>query len=249
MKYENRKNKYGLVNYLSLGIIVLGFFIWPQISLAAATSSQTAKQKVKPNILFTVPFTSQAPLFQWKDDRQQDGCEEASALMAMVWVKGGEGYSKQVWRDKIVGLSDWEKKKYGEYRDVSLKDMVDWIFKDYLNYQGAAIKPVKSASDILLELEKGNLVLTPMDGRALKNPNFTGAGPERHMILIKGYDYKTKQFITNDPGTRKGEGYRYDEKVIFNAIRPYKTGYHLPFGPLKKEMIVVSKIVASAPKK
>jgi hypothetical protein len=220
-------------------IIIAIFFI------CSATGVSAASPAVKKNIVLSVPFTSQAPLFEWKDERQQDGCEEASALMALVWAKGGQGYTKKVWRDKIVGLSDWENKKYGEYRDVALTDMVDWIFRDYFDYSGAQIKTVKSAADIRSELEKGNLVLAPMNGQALKNPNFTSPGPERHMILIKGYDYKAKQFITNDPGTRKGENYRYSEKTIFNAIRAYKTGYKLPFGPLRKEVIVVSKLPAA----
>lgn len=217
-------------------IIVALFFIFSALSVSAASPA------VKKNIILPVPFTSQAPLFEWKDERQQDGCEEASALMAMLWAKGGPGYTKQVWRDKIVGLSDWENKKYGEFRDVALTDMVDWIFKDYFDYSGAQIKTIKSAADIRLELERGHLVIAPMNGQALKNPNFTSPGPERHMILIKGYDYKAKQFITNDPGTRKGENYRYSEKIIFNAIRAYQTGYKESFGPLRKEVIVVSKV-------
>src|SRR3989338_7629179 len=39
-------------------------------------------------VLWEVPFTSQAPRGNWKDPRQQAGCEEASVLMAMRWVRG-----------------------------------------------------------------------------------------------------------------------------------------------------------------
>ncbi len=38
----------------------------------------------------SVPFTVQAPLGDWTDARQQDGCEEASVLMAMAWVRDEE---------------------------------------------------------------------------------------------------------------------------------------------------------------
>lgn len=61
------------------------------------------------------------------------------------------------------------------------------------------------------------------------------------MILIKGYDYKTKQFITNDPGTRRGENYRYSALTIFKAIRPYRTGNKVAFAKLVKEMLVISR--------
>ncbi|MFA6995434.1 MAG: C39 family peptidase [Patescibacteria group bacterium] len=228
------------LKYLAPVFILFSFFIM--------TFSVRTVFAVSKTILLKVPFTSQAPEANWKDERQQDGCEEAAALMAMSWVRLGSQQtkaeiilSKRQWRDKIVGLSDWELKKYGEYRDLSLTAIRDWIFKDYFSYKLVAIKKVNSPADIIKELEKGNIILLPMNGRALKNPNFTSPGPERHMILIKGYDYSTKKFITNDPGTRRGENYRYSAETIFKAIRTYKTGYKLPFGKLTKEMLVVSR--------
>jgi len=221
-----------------------GHFLGPLLLLSFIFISPTAA--LAKSLVLTVPFTSQAPLAQWKDERQQDGCEEAAALMARAWLKG-EALQKttpliqKAWRDKIVNLSDFEQKKYGEYRDVSLNDMVAWIFKDYFKYEKVSVKPIKTAADIIRELEKGNLILTPMNGQLLKNPYFTAPGPERHMILIKGYDYQTKQFITNDPGTRRGENYRYSAKILFGAIRAYPTGYKKPIKDVVKEMLVVEK--------
>lgn len=37
-------------------------------------------------ILYDVPFAAQAPFGEWSDKRQQDGCEEVSALMAVKWA-------------------------------------------------------------------------------------------------------------------------------------------------------------------
>lgn len=188
-----------------------------------------------------VPFVSQAPLSEWSDPRQQDSCEEAVVLMSMAWAKDGISTSTDAnlynfknlsladWRDKLVALSDFQQEKYGEYRDASLEDIEIRLFRDYFSYEKTKIKDVLSPKDIILELEKGNLVLIPANGQALKNPNFKAPGPERHMVLIKGYDYEAKEFITNDPGTRNGADYRYDEELLFKAIRPYKTGYHEPF--------------------
>lgn len=228
------KNK--LKQYFFVGILIL---------LASFCFSQDG-EAASNNLIITVPFTSQAPLAKWQDSRQQDGCEEAVSLMAMAWVKG-EGLtvknkiSKATWEKKIIALSDFEKKKYGEYRDVTLSDMIKWIFKDYFKYDKVNIKSLVSTKDILAELEKGKIVLLPMNGRELKNPNFKAPGPVTHMVLIKGYDYKTKEFITNDPGTRNGENYRYPEKIILKAIRVYPTGYHLTVKKIEKSMIVVEK--------
>src|SRR3989344_4812592 len=70
-------------------------------------------------------------------------------------------------------------------------------------------------------------------------PNYTAPGPERHMILIRGYDDETGEFITNDAGTRRGEKYRYKYRTLFNAIRDYPTGDHIPITGVDKKMIVV----------
>lgn len=218
-----------LFSRLILASLVVSLFL---VALPETVSAQAP-------VIINVPFTSQAPLGEWKDPRQQDGCEEAAVAMAMAWAGGEKNITKENWRLRILILSTFEKKKYGEYRDVALADVQAWLLRDYFKYENSFIKKVATASDIIKELEAGNIVLMPTDGRKLKNPNFTGAGPERHMIVIKGYDYEKKQFITNDPGTRRGESYRYSEKTIIDAIRSYHTGYHKPIKEVVKEVIVV----------
>ena len=188
-----------------------------------------------------VPFISQAPLAQWSDSRQQDGCEEAAAIMAMAWVNGETKLDKTKSRDLIVKISDFEKKKYGEYRDVYVDDVVSNIFKGWFKYEKVKVLKKVTLDQIKKELAKGNLVLAPTNGQILKNPNFKSPGPERHMVLIKSYDAKKKQFITNDPGTRNGENYRYGETLLFKAIRAYPTGYHKKIVGIEKSVIIVEK--------
>ncbi len=188
-----------------------------------------------------VPFTSQAPTGGWDDQRQQDGCEEAAAYMAYLWTqKKGMPGSKQALAD-MLAISDYEQETYGEYRDVSLEDIRDWIFKDYFKYSNIEVKQGIKAADIIEALESGAVVLAPMNGQKLGNPNFSGAGPERHMILIRGYDPAKKQFIANDPGTRRGERYRYSESTIMSALLAYPTGYHVPADENKKGILIVRK--------
>jgi len=232
----SRQNKFA-TSTLTIASTLLG--LAGLISLTFLFSQPV--QAATPPLLLNVPFTSQAPTGEWKDIRQQDGCEEAAVAMAMAWAGREKNITPANWRLRILILSTFEKKKYGEFRDVSTKDVVNWLFKDYFKYPNVEIKTVVRADDIIKELKAGKVVLTPMNGRALKNPNFSGLGPERHMILIKGYNYQTQEFITNDPGTRKGENYRYSAKTIVSAIRAYATGFKVPFGKtVIKEMIVVS---------
>ncbi|MDO8592801.1 MAG: C39 family peptidase [bacterium] len=191
-------------------------------------------------LIDNVPFTSQAPFGGWNDQRQQDGCEESSALMAVKWARG-QNLTKAEALKEITGLSDWLLKKYGEYRDISAENTVDWIFKDYFKYNKITLVHDITANDIIAELAKGNLIITPMNGQIMHNPNYKAPGPPRHMIVIRGYDPGTKQFITNDPGTRNGELYLYDDAVLFEAIRDYPTGYHEIINQIEKNMIVISK--------
>jgi len=191
-------------------------------------------------LIDNVPFTSQAPFGGWADIRQENGCEEASALMAVKWARQ-QSLSKTEALKEITGISDFLLKKYGEYRDTSSQNTVEWIFKDYFEYEKVTMVRDITVNDIIEELNKGNLVITPMNGQIMHNPNYKQPGPPRHMIVIRGYDPKTKEFITNDPGTRKGELYRYDANLLYEAIRDYLTGYQEIITDIGKDMIVVSK--------
>ena len=70
----------------------------------------------------------------------------------------------------------------------------------------------------------------------LKNPYYTQPGPERHKVVIIGYDPDNKEFITNDPGTRRGADYVYDGALLWDAIHDWNGG-DVPQGA--KVMIVV----------
>lgn len=213
-----------------------------QAATAPTTPAEETKNPPKKNtyVDIKVPFTSQAPTGNWDDERQQDGCEEASALMAVRWAQG-KGISSGEALREITALSDYEQRNYGEFRDISLSDVKKWIFNDYFKYAKVEVRLNASAQDIIDELQAGNVVLAPMNGQKLGNPYFSGAGPERHMLLIRGYDPEKNQFITNDPGTKRGEGYRYSVETIMNANLAYPTGHHETISGNPKGVIIVRK--------
>lgn len=189
------------------------------------------------SILLDVPFIVQAPFGEWGNPVFQDACEEAALIIAMLWLENKE-FSKEQARDEIQKMSDFELEKYGEYRDRSASDTVQ-LMKDYFGYQNIEAKFNITTEDIKSELKKGNLVIVPVNGQILKNPYYTPPGPERHMLVIIGYDGKTNEFITNDVGTRLGKSYRYKENTIYQAIRDYETGYHIPIAEVRKTMIII----------
>lgn len=191
------------------------------------------------NIVFDVPFTPQSPFADWDDPIFQDGCEEAVALMAVSWARG-ESLNQTKAKNEIVAASSYQTENYGEYRDASVEDTVKRIIKGYFAYKNVNVKNNITIEDIIFELINGNLIILPMNGQELRNPYYTPPGPERHMIVVIGYDEEKKEFITNDPGTKRGEEYRYNEDILFSAVRDYYTGYHVEINDVRKNMIIVT---------
>lgn len=247
---------------LAFSLLILGglFVIsnTAQVTVTSMTSGTTAQEhktedhKAEENfrieekietqsILFNVPFTSQAPFGNWENIVLQQACEEASMLMAMLWVEGKEFISKEDAEKTILEISDFEKKNYGYFEDTSAQDTAI-IMKDYFNYNNIEVLYDIGSADIKRELLNGSLVIAPMNGQRVGNPFYTPPGPLRHMILVVGYDVETKEFITNDPGTRRGEGFRYKEDIFESAIQDYVTGHKEPIVGVRSAMIVVRRI-------
>nr|ALV85551.1 peptidase C39-like family protein [uncultured bacterium pA1] len=185
-----------------------------------------------------VAFASQAPLGNWSDRREQEGCEEASAYMAVKWARR-ETFSLAEAERFIQDVSDWEKATYGHYEDTSAQDTADRIIKGYLKYGAVETKQEIGVDDVYRALAEGGVVVLPVNGRLLPNPYFTSPGPIRHMILVIGYDAATDQFIVNESGTRHGAGFRYARTDLASALMDYPTGYHETIVPGKTAMVVV----------
>ncbi|OGF26287.1 hypothetical protein A2303_03765 [Candidatus Falkowbacteria bacterium RIFOXYB2_FULL_47_14] len=208
---------------------------------AEVVGEATTTRKEEEELSLEVPFVSQAPLGDWSDPRQQDGCEEASAFMAVLWARNEAAPTPPQVLKEIIAISEHENEKYGSFHDTSAKDTGERILIDYFGHERFKVKYDFNVDDIKNELALGHPVIIPADGRKLRNPFYTPPGPERHMLIIKGYDPAKKEFITNDPGTRQGENYRYGEELLFEAIRDYPTGNHEVQNGAGKAMIVIFK--------
>ncbi|MBI4359799.1 MAG: DUF192 domain-containing protein [Candidatus Jacksonbacteria bacterium] len=192
---------------------------------------------VKNQVLADVPFTPQAPFGEWSDPRQEDGCEEASIIMAIAWVNG-EKLTREGAKDEILKLAEFQKERNGFFEDTSAED-TSRLMREYYKHESIVEKET-SIDAIKKHLAEGRIVIAPMDGQKLKNPYYTEPGPPRHMVLIIGYDDKTGEFITNDPGTRRGAGYRYQYQRFMDSIRDYPSGKNVP-GEGGKTIIAVGK--------
>lgn len=190
------------------------------------------------DIAHVVPFTSQAPTGEWGLSAFQDGCEETSAMM--VWMaQEGKYLSREEAKAKLLDMALFQTKIIGHGVDTNTSDTNEYLLKEYFRITDGEVVYDFTLDELKEAVMKG-IVIVPTNGRALKNPNFTAPGPLQHMLVIKGYDVTAKEFITNDPGTRMGAGYRYPEQVLYDAIREYPTGKHLPITTERKAMILIS---------
>jgi hypothetical protein len=166
-----------------------------------------------------VPFTSQAPYGDWSLP-YQEACEEASALMVHAFYEGAQLPREEAKR-QILEVVDFQTRQYGFYKDSDVEQTAQFI-RELWGYESVRVLEA-SADQIRRELANGKPVIIPAAGQQLGNPNFTGAGPVYHMLVVKGYT-KNGGFITNDPGTRNGENYVYTESVLMNAIHDWNDG-------------------------
>jgi len=170
-----------------------------------------------PNFLdYPVLFASQAPYGVW-DPFHQEACEEASMIMADVYFNK-KPLSSHLMEQAILDLVKWEEENNYQV-DVSAEETVE-ILKEYFNLSAELTTEV-TVEKIKKELALGKLVIVPAAGRELGNPYFHEPGPIYHMLVIRGYDEKNQEFITNDPGTKRGEGFRYQYKKMLSAVHDW----------------------------
>lgn len=159
----------------------------------------------------SVPFTSQAPFGVW-DALHEDACEEASLLMLKHWRAKTKINNTQAIDDEIKALVAFEEQS-GYGTSIALQQLAEIAQKQF-NLKGT----VKTASidKIKNEIAAGRPVIVGAAGKVLPNPNFRNGGPNYHMLVVTGYT--PTHFVTNDPGTRKGENFTYTYNDLFNAI-------------------------------
>jgi len=162
-----------------------------------------------------VPFMSQAPHANLGVP-YQEACEEASLIMADAFFSG-KGLTADTMDANIKKLVQWEIERFGYYEDTTSEE-VALIAREYFNLH-ADLDYIVSVQNIKKHLSNNKLVLVPAAGRELPNPNFTGEGPLYHMLVIRGYT--DEYFITNDPGTRRGEAFVYQYNDLISAIHDW----------------------------
>jgi len=169
--------------------------------------------------ILPVPFTVQAPYANW-DLPYQEACEEASIIMLVDFVLGRDDLrlTPEEADERILELVQWETDN-GYTIDITAQEVTQVLNERF----GVRAEVVSYSVDaIKQQINLGKPVILPAAGRLLGNPYFRTPGPLYHMLVVKGYE--GDEFITNDPGTRRGENFRYHYSAFDRAVHDWNGG-------------------------
>ncbi len=173
------------------------------------------------SVNLAIPFTSQAPFAIW-DSVHKDTCEEASILMVSQYFANitTATIEPQAADDALLAMVDAETKA-GLLTSLTVAELGKFAENFYPILQSTIINN-PTIDQIKTYIHDGFPVLVPVAGRQMGNPFYAGDGPLYHYVVIRGYD--GQNFITNDPGTRRGENYIYSQSVIMDAMGDWNGG-------------------------
>lgn len=188
----------------------------------ANSNTNTNTEKAEPPVLpakfdAKVSFASQAPQGDWNMP-YQEACEEASMIMAARYFKN-EKLDNNIMAEEILKLVEWEEKN-GYPIDLTAGQTVE-VLEKYFGLK-ATLNKLVSEPEMKKKLVAGDLIIVPLAGRDIGNPYYHQPGPLYHMLLIRGFD--EENFITNDPGTKRGEAYRYRYGDLLWAVHDWVGG-------------------------
>lgn len=183
------------------------------------------------------PFIVQAPFGEWSNPYFENGCEEASMLMVASLLEGKMSVLPDEAKQELLKIAAYEEKVFGHAVDTDAQD-TRRILYEYFDIEGQVLE-LDQEQELQTLLQAKNILLLPADGKKLGNPFFTAPGPETHMLVVLAYDVKTGEYVVHDPGTKRGEQYRYAKQTLWDAAIDYPSGpTHLP--KIKKEKRVVA---------
>lgn len=186
----------------------------------ASQHQNVPNQPIPAELNLSAPFTTQAPLVNW-DTEHEEFCEEATVLMAARALQGRPIKDPADAEQALQQLKAWELENLGYFESTTAEETARMVREFY--GLAAVVVSNPSVTEIKQALANGNFVAIPAAGRELHNPNFKQPGPVYHMLLLKGFT-KDGKWVTNDPGTRRGQNYVYTQSVLMNAIHDWNGG-------------------------
>ncbi len=211
----------------------------PQATVQTASAfdplADVSMADLPPKVVLDVPFTPQAPNANW-DQPFDEACEEAAVIMVQYYLMGGS-LNAEIATDAIIRLTD-HNRELGYSADTTIHETA-LVAESYYDVEATVYAEDEvSIPNIKALLSTGHPVIIPAAGRRLGNPYYSGEGPPYHMLVIIGYE--DGEFITNDPGTKRGAGYRYDQDLLVDVNHDW-TGSKATIREGAKRMMILKK--------
>lgn len=235
-----------VIGMLAAAAVAGGIFVWryrfdlqrgverAQLPTAQERADVQPAADVPAEVNLAIPFTPQAPHANWELP-YKEFCEEASVLMAIRFLRGEPITGPDQAQTDMLGIQAFEEEAFGEYRDTNVVQTAA-IITDYFDYPNVRIVENPTAGEIREAVASGKPVIVPAAGQQLGNPYFQPPGPPYHMVVVKGYTADGK-FIVNDPGTRRGADFVYEEATLMNALHDWPEDENITEG--RKAVIIV----------
>lgn len=188
----------------------------PVIPVQNQSAKQPAEQPAPKSFSLGIAFISQAPYAVW-DALHEDACEEASLIMVQYYINGIKSISKETAEKEIQDMIRYES-SVGFGPSITLAEL-NAVAANYYQLNSGRVVGNPTVGQIKAEILAGRPVIIPAAGKILPNPNFRNGGPNYHMLVVKGFN--ETGFITNDPGTRKGNNFWYSYADLMNAIHDW----------------------------
>ncbi|QQR54903.1 hypothetical protein IPG41_07050 [Candidatus Peregrinibacteria bacterium] len=205
------------------GLLVADHFYRTQPSLTSASEPVLLEDIFEPKTSEPLaepepqklPFTTQAPLGMWEEPWADYG-EEACVWMAMKWANGEEFTSIYNTADELNAIAAWEEQAFGSSKLTDIPQVLQ-IVVNHFGHSKAYLSGDLTEEGLRAFLSDGAILILPVNGQILQNPNYSDPAPEHHMIVL--YAATETGFLANDPGTRRGEGVEYDTQKILDSVQ------------------------------
>ncbi|MFA5076726.1 MAG: C39 family peptidase [Patescibacteria group bacterium] len=186
-------------------------------------------------VYLAVPYINETLDSAWTGP-WKNACEEAVITMVEKYYLGDKTVTKEEAREFMQMLFDKQDELWGTNFNADAARMAQLI-DDYTSY-GAKVVDDPTLESIKVELQNNQPIIALHYGFDLKNSNIPfmplPRGTSYHTTVIIGYDDKTKEFITNDPGdTVNGPNHRYDYDLFLNSLHDYSFSTKQADGPAR----------------
>ncbi len=199
------------MNQVYFAAILLIVFLFPSIAFAKA---------------LPVPFTSQAPFMDWREP-WQNACEESSIAMVDMYYRK-QTFTPALARQEILHSLKLKQSLFGWSLDENAEKIAS-VINNFYHWEATVIR--KPTLEMMKrEIDANRPIIALVYGRALRNPYFLSGGPDYHVLVLSGYDDDKAQFISQEPGTRRGLDFRYSYDTIMGALHDFVPGKRTVLG-------------------